>query len=123
MEAIICSLISLLLVKLIYKRKFCGDCRIIALVAIMFVNIRGLLCMQTVGTHNSYHITPDKKIVEFLSKKTTKILLGKRAAEELPDVWEATMKPLSQQLQQLGECRMWPNPSLSQLLLTCTKAC
>lgn len=70
--------------------------------------------MQTVGTHNSYHITPDKKIVEFLDKKTTKILLGEKAARELPDVWEATMKPLSQQLQQLGEYQAVSE----QLLLT-----
>lgn len=70
--------------------------------------------MQTVGTHNSYHITPDQKIVNFLDKKTTKILLGKKAAQELPDVWEATMKPLSQQLQQFGvrqlEIDCYPDP-------------
>lgn len=70
--------------------------------------------MQTVGTHNSYHITPDRKIIEFLERNTTKILLGKRAAEELPDVWEATMKPLSQQLQEFGirqlEIDCYPDP-------------
>lgn len=61
-----------------------------------------LLHLQAVGTHNSYHVTPDDAIIKLLERSTTKALLGAEAATQIPSSWEATQRPLEQQLRQFG---------------------
>mmetsp|Transcript_6161 Transcript_6161/g.17685 ORF Transcript_6161/g.17685 Transcript_6161/m.17685 type:complete len:445 (+) Transcript_6161:269-1603(+) len=70
--------------------------------------------IQAVGTHNSYHVTPDDAIIKLLERSTTKALLGAEAATQIPSSWEATQRPLEQQLRQFGlrqiEIDIYPDP-------------
>ncbi len=67
------------------------------------------MASQAVGTHNSYHVAPDDAIRKLLTRPTAKALLGTAASGQVPSVWEATQKPLQQQLDQFGA----PTPALT----------
>ena len=60
--------------------------------------------MQTIGTHNSYHVTPDDALRKLLTRSSVRALLGSEAAAQIPSSWEATQAPLGTQLTQYGEC-------------------
>jgi hypothetical protein len=64
--------------------------------------------VQTIGTHNSYHVTPDDAIRKLLTRSSVRALLGSEAAAQIPSSWEATQAPLGTQLSQYGEhARLW----------------
>lgn len=58
--------------------------------------------MQTIGTHNSYHVTPDDALRKLLTRSSVRALLGSEAAAQIPSSWEATQAPLGTQLSQYG---------------------
>ena len=62
--------------------------------------------MQTIGTHNSYHVTPDDAIRKLLTRSSVRALLGSAAAAQIPSAWEATQAPLGTQIGQYGERSM-----------------
>ena len=59
--------------------------------------------MQTIGTHNSYHVMPDDALRKLLTRSSVRALLGSEAAAQIPSSWEATQAPLGTQLSQYGE--------------------
>lgn len=58
---------------------------------------------QAIGTHNSYHVTPDDAILTFLTRSSTRALLGASAAAQVPSSWEATQAVLATQIRNYGE--------------------
>ena len=65
-----------------------------------------LRMLQAIGTHNSYHVTPDNAILKLLTNPSTEMLLGNVGSEEIPSSWEATQAPLGTQFLNYGESHL-----------------
>ena len=61
--------------------------------------------MQAIGTHNSYHVTPDNAIIKLLTRSSVKALLGPVGSTEIPSSWEATQAELATQIRDYGAWR------------------
>ena len=58
--------------------------------------------LQTMGTHNSYHVAPPPSVIALLQSPFIVAGLGS-AEEQVPDSWQVTQAPLTQQLGNYGE--------------------